>query len=129
MRLEVFFLCTFIGIESLAANALISLLEKDSTIREVSFSALVSYGMEIVRIYQCKTGEEAILLLSREYQMHMIADYSDFFDVKMEDDGQGIFYLKNGIGTDILRDYFQWTMDAELLNAFMAPEALAKIGV
>lgn len=122
-------MCTFIGIESLAANALISLLEKDPNAREISFRTLVDYGMEIIRIYRFRTGEEAILLLSREYQMNMVANYSDFFEVKMEDDGQGIFRLKEGIDAEILRDYFQWTMDVELLHAFQAPEALEKLGV
>ena len=120
---------TFIGIESLAANALISLLEKDPSIREISFHTLVDYGMEIIRIYRFKTGDEAVLPLSREYQMNMVANYSDFFDVQMESDGQGLFRLKEGIGADTLRDYFQWTMDQALLDAFQAPEALEKLGV
>lgn len=122
-------MCTFIGIESLAANALISLLEKNPENREISFSKLVDYGMEIIRIYRYTTGEEAVLLLSREYQMNMVANYSDFFDVQMEDDGQGVFRLKEGITADVLRDYFQWMMSADLLSAFMAPEALEKLGV
>lgn len=120
---------TFIGIESLAANALITLLEKNQNVREVSFSTLVSYGTEIIRIYRRDTGEEAVLLLSREYQMNMIANYSDFFDVQMDDDGQGVFRLKDGVTKELLKDYFQWTLKNNLLSAFMAPEALEKLGV
>ena len=120
---------TFIGIESLAANALISLLERDQNVREVSFCTLVNYGMEIIRIFRRDTGEEAVLLLSREYQMSMMANYSDFFEVQMDDDGQGVFRLKDGITKELLKDYFQWTMKVNLLRAFMAPEALEKLGV
>lgn len=120
---------TFIGIESLAANALIRLLEKDPNAREVSFSTLVNYGMEIIRVYRRDTGEDAVLLLSREYQMNMIANYSDFFDVQMDDDGQGVFRLKNGVTKELLKEYFQLTMKINLLRAFLSPEALRKLGI
>ena len=56
-------MCTFIGIESLVANALIELFDYNHT-REVTFDTLVDYGMKVVQIYQRETGEEAVLLLS-----------------------------------------------------------------
>ena len=98
---------TFIGIESLAANALISLLEKNN-VRVVSFDTLVNYGMEITRIYKRDTGEDAILLLSREYQLNMIANYSDFFDVKIDNAGQGVFCLKDDVDIEQVKFYFRY---------------------
>lgn len=119
---------TFIGIESLAANALISLLEENN-VREVTFDTLVKYGMEITRIYKLNTGEDAILLLSREYQMNMITNYSDFFDVKVNDAGQEVFCLKDGIELEQIKFYFRYTMKLSLLKAFLAPEVLKTLGV
>lgn len=119
---------TFIGIESLAANALISLLEKNN-VRVVSFDTLVNYGMEITRIYKRDTGEDAILLLSREYQLNMIANYSDFFDVKIDNAGQGVFCLKDDVDIEQVKFYFRYTMKISLLKAFLAPEVLEKLGV
>ena len=62
---------TFIGIESLAANALIELMDREQT-REVSFDTLVRYGLEVVRVFGMRTGEEAVLLLSRQDQLDMM---------------------------------------------------------
>ena len=122
-------MCTFIGIESLAANALIELFDHNHT-REVSFDTLVDYGLTVVQIYQRETGEEAILLLSEKYQMDMMENYSEFFSVKMDGAGRGTLSLKENVqDMDELRNYFRWTMNLQLINAFIAPEALEKLGV
>ena len=115
--------CTFIGIENLAANAMIELMERNHT-KEISFETLVHYGLEVARIFQEKTGEEAILLISRAYQVDMIENYSDFFDVHDE-----TFYLKDSVNLEELKTYFRWTMSTKLLHAFMDPEAIRKLGV
>ena len=121
-------MCTFIGIECLAANALIEILEKSNK-REVSFDTLVRYGMEVVRFLQQKSGEEAVLLLSKEYQINMIENYSHFFDVDFIGLDQGVFRLKETTTVDELNDYFRWTMSVKLVEAFMAPEAIRELGV
>ena len=51
-------MCTFIGIESLAANALIEILQNTNR-REVDFETLVKYGMKIVKLLLEQTGDEA----------------------------------------------------------------------
>ena len=122
-------MCTFIGIESLVANALIELFDYNHT-REISFDTLVNYGMTVVQIYQKETGEEAVLLLSEKYQLDMVENYSQFFDVEMDGAGRGTLRLNKTINnTDELRDYFRWTLSSNLINAFIAPEALEKLGV
>lgn len=124
-----FLVCTFIGIESLAANALIELFEHKH-IREVSFDTLVRYGMEVVQIYQRETGEEAVLLLSRKYQMDMIENYSAYFDVEIDGAGQGVLRLKDEIrNVDELSRFFRWTTSLQLIRAFMSPDALKELGV
>lgn len=120
-------MCTFIGIESLAANALIELFERKQT-REVSFDSLVRYGMEVVRIFRNETGEEAVLLLSRKYQMDMIENYSDFFEVEMDAAGNGVFRLKD-VDLEDVKAYFRWTMSIKLIGAFVNPNAIRELGV
>lgn len=119
-------MCTFIEIESLAANALIELFERNH-VTEVSFDMVVQYGMEIIRVLRRQTGEEAVLLLSQKYQMNMIENYSDFFDVDIDAAGRGVIRLKCDIAT--VKNYFRWTMSVRLLEAFVDPEALRKLGI
>lgn len=121
-------MCTFIGIESLAANALIEILDKSDR-REVSFDALVRYGLEVVKFLQRQTGEEAVLLLSKKYQIDMIENYSDFFEVTFDGIEQGLIRLKQSVSLPELQDYFRWTMSVKLVDAFMAPNAIRELGV
>lgn len=126
---EVVFVCTFIGIESLVANALIELFDYNHT-REITFDTLVEYGMKVVQIYQRETGEEAVLLLSEKYQLDMVENYSDYFTVNMDAAGKGTLKLKETVqNTDELRNFFRWTLSMKLIDAFMNPEALKKLGV
>ena len=119
---------TFIGIDSLAANALIELMDREQT-REVSFDTLVRYGLEVVRVFGMRTGEEAVLLLSRQDQLDMMENYSEYFEVDVTDTYGGTFRLKDTASLEDLRKYFRWTMTVRLFEAFMSPEALQKLGV
>ena len=119
---------TFIGIESLAANALIELMDREQT-REVSFDTLVRYGLEVVRVFGMRTGEEAVLLLSRQDQLDMMENYSEYFEVDVSDTYGGTFRLKDTASLEDLRKYFRWTMTVRLFEAFVSPEALQKLGV
>lgn len=121
-------MCTFIGIESLAANALIEILGKTDR-REVDFGTLVKYGMRIVRFLRDQSGEEAILLLSKKYQLDMIDNYSKFFEVILDKPGQGVFKLRENITVEELSNYFRWTMNMKIIQAFMSEEAIMELGV
>ncbi len=124
-------MCTFIGIESVAANALIELFEKKN-IREVSFDILVKYGMGIVRYLEKERREEVILLFSRKYQISMIENYSDFFEADFYGDGNGVFRLKGNDRAETLRslkEYFRWTMSTRMINAFLSKEALDELKI
>ncbi len=124
-------MCTFIGIESVAANALIELFEKRNE-TEISFDTLVRYGMQVVRILQGKTNDEIVLLLSRKYQINMVENYSDFFEADFFADGSGVFRLKETNKQETLqalKEYFRWTLSIQLLDAFMSEDALHVLGV
>ena len=72
-------MCFYIGIEDLAANALIEILTKNSEKRFVSYEELENYGAEVVK-FLCEKGEKAILILSRDCTEAMFRNYSDFFE-------------------------------------------------
>jgi len=120
-------MCMFIGIESLAANALIE-VEKTGK-RDVCFETLVKYGSKVAKFLHEQTGEEAILLLSKKYQQSMIENYSNYFEVKLDKLGQRIFWLKDGVTIDELSDYFRWAMSMKVIKAFMSPEAIMELGI
>ena len=55
-------MCVYIGIEDLAANALIELLEKDNSNTKVSFKALEDYGNAVVNYVKPHTTKVACFL-------------------------------------------------------------------
>ena len=118
----------FIGIESLAANALIEILDKTGR-REVDFATLVKYGTKVAKLLREQTGEEAILLVSKKYQLNMIDCYSEFFEMKAHSHEHDVFMLRDGVTVDDLSHYFRWTMSVKAIKAFMAEEAIRELGV
>lgn len=124
-------MCTFIGFESVTANALIELLEKRNEL-EVSFDTLVRYGTQVVRILQEKSNDDPVLLFSRKYQINMLENYSDFFESDLSYGGQRMFRLKcedKQKTLHALTTNFRWTMGMPLLEAFMSVDALHELGI
>lgn len=126
-------MCKFIGIECLAGNALIELFERQD-IKEVSFDMLVQYGMKVVHILEAQTNEEIILLLSKQYQLNMIENCSDYFSVIFSPDGKGVISLKDDFSDrerilEELKERFRWTMSTKYINAFVSEGALQELGI
>ena len=99
----------YIGIEDLAANALISILSHEQIVSEsrkfIRFSLLLDYGMEVVKKLTAK-GEEATLIYDRESNSMLFRDYSDFFVRKTDAQGYVGIQLKEGIGVvDIVKRF------------------------
>ena len=70
-------MCFYIGIEDLAANALIELLQKEENRSFITYKELERYGTQVVSLLS-ERGEKAVLLLSRENTNAMFRDYSEF---------------------------------------------------
>lgn len=125
-------MCTFIGIESVTANALIELLERRNE-REVSFDMLVRYGTQVARVLQESFHEEPVLLFSRKYQISMIENYPDFFETDLSCSGQSMLFRLKGEDKqktiEALTKHFRCTIGMQLLQAFMSVEALHELGV
>ena len=93
-------MCMCIGIEDLAANALISILSRKQEVSAsrifIRFSVLLDYGMAVVKKLTAK-GEEATLIYDRESNSMLFRDYSDFFERKADAQGYAGIQLKEGI--------------------------------
>lgn len=99
-------MCMCIGIEDLAANALIRILSqghnKASESRKfIRFSVLLDYGMAVVKKLTSK-GEEATLIYDRESNNMLFRDYSDFFERRIDEQGYAGIQLKGGVQIDDL---------------------------
>lgn len=68
-----------IGIEDLAANAFIALLQEDEKCNFITYDELELYGEQAVKVLAEK-GEKATLLLSRNHTNAIFRDCSDFFE-------------------------------------------------
>lgn len=124
-------MCKYIGIECVAANALIELFENQDK-SEVTFEALFKYGMQVVHLLEERTGEEILLLFSQRYQYSMMENYSDYFDFEYSSNGNGIFKLKGddkGKVLVALKERFRWTMSKQFVQAFKDSSSLKELGI
>lgn len=123
-------MCYYIGIEDLAANAMIEILEKkqadginDQMQPVVTFRDLEEYGSEVVRYINQETNEKALLILSGAATDNMFRNYSDFFE---EVDDESAIKLREGKTVVDLKETFRSYQAYDLIMAYMA-EATVKI--
>jgi hypothetical protein len=116
----------YIGIEELASNALIELLERENR-RYVSFEKLHRFGMTIVQILSEK-GNGAILTMDLAGRNNLIHDYSDFFEIA-ERKGKESIILKDEKTAEDLRLRFRAYMGIDTLLACLDKEALKALGI
>lgn len=112
-------MCFYIGIEDLAANALIEILQtkkEDRSQCSVTYAELENYGTEVVHYLNTK-GEEAVLIFSRESTNFMLRNYSDFFEET--EDGTAIA-LREGKTVSDLIIRFRTYLAFDVMMAFMA---------
>lgn len=120
-------MCVYIGIEDLAANALIEVMSKKNDTRFVSYAELENYGAEVVKFLNLK-GEKAILILSRESTNDMFRNYSDIFEEAFDKGTLGI-KLKSDITVEDLINKFRGYLAWDVLLAFINEQTVAKLGV
>ena len=120
-------MCVYIGIEDLAANALIEVMSINDNTRFVSYTELENYGAEVVKFLNSK-GEKAILILSRESTNDMFRNYSDIFEETLNNGTWGI-ELKSNITIEDLIDKFRGYLAWDVLLAFVNEQTVATLGV
>lgn len=115
-------MCTFIDIESVAMNALIE-VSKTPQKRELSFEDVVCYGKKAARVFRQRTGNDTVLLFSKEYQASMMECCAEYLEVDAYID-RGVFQLKAGASMAEIEDFFRWPLETGLLDALMSPDAV-----
>ena len=98
-------MCFYIGIEDLAANALIEILSAkkgaESEQLYVTLAELEKYGAQVVRHLNEK-GDDALLILSGESTSMMFRNYSDFFEEIETSEGTAISLREGKTVTDLV---------------------------
>lgn len=115
-------MCRFIGMEDVVANALIELIE-DKGCRIVNTKQIMEYGAQIVRFFM-ENGEQAVLLISRDYTNEFIYNYSEYFEI-IERGNEEYIVLKDDKNADDLRAYFRACVSLDYLKAFISEQSIA----
>lgn len=120
------FMCIYIGIEDLVANALIELVEKSAE-REVLFKQLDEYGAQVIKYLNDKE-EQAVLVLSKERTNEFLHDYSDYFELFSRGMDEGI-RLKENVSVSELWEKFRGYLSVDVMLAFMDKVSVSALGV
>lgn len=111
-------MCYYIGIEDLAANALITILQNSKQNRRfISYSDIERYGSTVLHVLD-KKGEKAVLILSRESTTALFRNYSDFFKEVVQNNEKGIYLREEKSIVDLI-DAFRGYLPLKLLLAFV----------
>ncbi len=120
-------MCYYLGIEDLAANALIAAMQVNQQPLFFSFETLEAYGAQVIR-YLKEAGKEALLILSRDLTDAFFQEYSEFFR-KTTENGQNGVALCEGVDALTLVRAFQGYLPLELLLAFISPDSIKILGL
>lgn len=116
----------YLGIEDLAANALIESLKKNNK-RFLTYVEIENYGSKVAQILGDR-GDEAILVLSRDRTNAVLHDYAKYFEEFEMDNKKGI-RLRDGIGIDQLIRRFRGYLALDVLLAFVDRSSVGVLGV
>lgn len=117
-------MCVRIKIEDLAANAILELFMRAEK-KGVRFDDLRRYGDCVVKILE-ESGEDAILMYSRESRQRLFSDYSAFFEPIPGNDGWDGIRLRDGVAPESLW-YFRLRITARMLQAFCDNKAYEEL--
>ena len=120
-------MCYYLGIEDLAANALIAAMQVHQESLFFSFETLEEYGALVIH-YLKRAGKEALLVLSRDLTDAFFQEYSNFFR-KMTKNGKDGVALCDGVEAVMLVRAFQGYLPLELLLAFISPDTTKILGL
>lgn len=119
-------MCFYIGIEDLAANALIESMRRAEK-NFLTYNEIENYGSKVVKFLNEK-GEKAVLILSRESTNALFRNYSDFFEEK-EVGGELGIELKQEISLLDLINQFRGYLALDVLMAFVNDNSVQALGV
>lgn len=108
-------MCKFIGIDDLAANALIELIDSNKS-PVVSFKSLSAYANAIIRILKDEQDEEVVAIYSRDSRDRFLRNYSDLFSLCDMNGEMAIKFI--GTSTDEIRRNFRTALKVDWIVAF-----------
>ncbi|NLJ31434.1 MAG: hypothetical protein GX424_07545 [Clostridiales bacterium] len=117
----------YIGIEDLVASALIELMKRKESNRKISLQSLADYGTVIVKLLS-RSGQDAILFLTKESTYEFIHDYADYFSI-VEDNEIEYIELNCEVTIDELRRQFRANLTVDLAKALSESESLEALKV
>lgn len=122
-------MCFYIGIEDLAANALIESMRRAEK-NFLTYREIENYGSKVVQILN-EQGEKAVLILSRENTNELFRNYSDFFEEKEENEEkeEKEVALKSGIELEDLIMQFRGYLALDVLMAFVNDRSVQALRV
>ena len=120
-------MCVRIGVEDLAANALIEMLKRSDSRRFVSYQDMEAYGLSVARLLESK-GEKVVLIMSRDYTDEILWYYGDFFEEITYEGKMGIA-LKSEKSIEDLRKKFRGYLGVQVLLAFVNEESVKSLNV
>lgn len=118
-------MCFYIGIEDLAANAMIEILKKGER-RFLTYNEMEMYGAEVVQILK-ENGEKAVLILSRENTDAFFRNYSEFFEEGEQNGKRGITLKADKKVEDLIKQ-FRGYLALDVLLAFMNQRSVRVLG-
>lgn len=118
-------MCFYIGIEDLAANALIESLKKGNK-SFLTYSEIEMYGSRVIQLLK-QNGEKAVLILSRENTNAMFRSYSDFFEEQEKNGKKGIALREEKNIDDLIRK-FRGYLALDVLMAFVDERSVEVLG-
>ena len=119
-------MCFYIGIEDLAANALIESMRRSKK-TFLTYKEIENYGSKVVEFLNEK-GEKAVLILSRESTNALFRNYSDFFQEKEVNGEMGIQLTKE-VTFENLINQFRGYLALDVLMAFVNDNSVQALGV
>lgn len=121
-------MCMYIGIEDLAANALVGILnnKKNEETTFVRFATLLDYGMAVIKQLEKENGETAMLIYNRESNSMLFRDYSDLFERHTDDEGYDGIKLRAGKNERDLLVRFIGSIPVELQSVMADNELISK---
>ena len=120
------FMCYYIGIEDLVANALIESLKKLNK-RILTYEEIENYGAQVIQILN-ENNEKAILILSRNNTTALFHNYSDLFE-EIDINGQKGISLKSNVELNQLIKRFRGYLALNVLMAFINERSVSVLGV
>lgn len=120
-------MCAYIGVECLAANALIELYEQG--IHELSVEQLADFGLMVIESYESQNSEGAMLIFDQNEIWGLVVNYADLFAVTDKEDGKRYISLQEGVDIQKVKERFRWTLSYAMLKALNEVDIMRAINI